>query len=163
MVNSDLPNCVRLLHTIEKQVFDLGLYRVQGTQKRAANSSKNLIKKDKVELEIFELVDLFIRDSSLGLFESRLSVLELLKRSLVIKLAKVEQQPSELELVQVQRYPAAVAPMVMERLEKVINVLHFTLGYYGQFKGKLLRTIARLDAHAREKVKTLIDVSKWTV
>jgi hypothetical protein len=46
MVNNDLPNCVRLLHTIEKQVFDLGLYRVQGLQKRASNSSKNLIKKD---------------------------------------------------------------------------------------------------------------------
>lgn len=41
--------------------------------------------------------------------------------------------------------------------------MHFTLGYYGQFKGKLIRTIARLDAQAREKVKTLIDVSKWTL
>lgn len=50
-----------------------------------------------------------------------------------------------------------------ERLHKVINILHFVIGYYGQFREKLQRTIARLDAQAREKVRVLIDVSKWTV
>jgi len=35
--------------------------------------------------------------------------------------------------------------------------------YYGQFRDKLASTLARLDSEAREKVKTLIDVSKWTV
>ena len=54
-------------------------------------------------------------------------------------------------------------PLLKERLDKVINILHFILGYYGQFKDKLIRTIARLDAHARDKIKVLIDVSKWTV
>lgn len=61
-------------------------------------------------------MDLFIRDSSLGLFESRLSVLELLKRSLVIKLARFGQKPCESELIQVQQYPVSVAPLVKERL-----------------------------------------------
>jgi hypothetical protein len=45
----------------------------------------------------------------------------------------------------------------------VINILHFTLGYYGQFTGKLQRTIDRLDKQARDKIRVLIDVSKWTV
>ena len=38
-----------------------------------------------MELEIFELVDLFIRDSSLGLFESRLAIVRLLHESLILK------------------------------------------------------------------------------
>ena len=50
-----------------------------------------------------------------------------------------------------------------ERLERVMNVMHFVCGYYSQFKDKLSSTLARLDAAAREKVKTMIDVSKWTV
>jgi 1,6-anhydro-N-acetylmuramate kinase len=41
--------------------------------------------------------------------------------------------------------------------------LSFVIGYYGQFKEKLEKTIGRLDAQARDKIKTLIDVSKWTV
>jgi hypothetical protein len=52
---------------------------------------------------------------------------------------------------------------VLERIRKVINIIHFVLGYYGQFKGKLSRTIERLDAAARDKIKVLIDVSKWTL
>mmetsp|Transcript_29535 Transcript_29535/g.44964 ORF Transcript_29535/g.44964 Transcript_29535/m.44964 type:complete len:201 (+) Transcript_29535:9690-10292(+) len=70
MIRDDYSNCIRLLHTVEKQIFDTSSYR----QKRAANSSKNLPTQSK-SLQIFEIVDLFIRDSSLGLFESRLSVL----------------------------------------------------------------------------------------
>jgi hypothetical protein len=46
----------------------------------------------------------------------------------------------------------------MERVEKVGNILNFVIGYY-----RLTSTIARLDAEARDKIKTLIDISKWTV
>ena len=60
-------------------------------------------------------------------------------------------------------YNPATGNQVKERLRKVINILHFVIGYYGQFRDKLQRTIARLDAQAREKVRTLIDVSKWTL
>ena len=41
--------------------------------------------------------------------------------------------------------------------------MSFVIGYYGQFKEKLEKTIGRLDAQARDKIKTLIDDSKWTV
>lgn len=167
MVKNDFENCVRLVHSIEKQIFDSALYRVQASrQKRAANSSKNLVRarnQKQIELEIFEVVDLFIRDSSLGLFESRLGVLTLLFQSLTTKLAKLENSENASELVSVQSYSPEVLVLVKERLTKVLNILHFVLGYYGQFKPKLERTIARLDAAARQKIKTLIDVSKWTV
>jgi hypothetical protein len=66
-------------------------------------------------------------------------------------------------LVQLPVLTAQQTVQVSERLRKVINILHFVLGYYCQFTGKLQRTIARLDASAREKIKVLIDVSKWTV
>jgi len=49
------------------------------------------------------------------------------------------------------------------RLASTLNILDFVGAYYGQFRDRLQSTIARLDADAREKVKTLIDVSKWTV
>ena len=56
MIREDFENCVRLLHTIERQIFDINMYRTgkrgeaarQG-QKRAANSSKNLIARRKGE------------------------------------------------------------------------------------------------------------------
>ena len=38
-----------------------------------------------MELQIFEVVDLFVRDSSLGLYESRLAVIRLLYESLRLK------------------------------------------------------------------------------
>ena len=83
MIKEDFGNCIRLLHTIEKQVFDAEMYR---EVKKAANSSKNRnFVQDKVELNIFEVVDLFIRDSSLGLYESRLKVVELMYKSFVLK------------------------------------------------------------------------------
>ena len=49
------------------------------------------------------------------------------------------------------------------RLAKVINVLSFVTTYYSQFRAKLVQTVERLDSDARTKIKTLIDVSKWTV
>lgn len=80
-----------------------------------------------------------------------------------LKLAKLEQTQFVSALIPVQSYEPDVLAQVKERLNKVLNILHFTLGYYGQFKAKLQRTVLRLDAHARDKIKTLIDVSKWTV
>ena len=81
MVKEDYQHCIRFIHTVERQIFDVALY----TQKRAANSSKNIVIKDKVEMTIFELADMFIRDSSLGLYESRLTVIQLLYDSLIVK------------------------------------------------------------------------------
>lgn len=49
------------------------------------------------------------------------------------------------------------------RLTQLVNALDFVHNYYGQFLGKLQSTVDRLDGNAREKVKTLIDVRKWTV
>jgi len=40
MIREDFENCIRLIHTVERQIFDAGLYK---KPKRAANSSKNLI------------------------------------------------------------------------------------------------------------------------
>lgn len=67
------------------------------------------------------------------------------------------------ELVHMQKYTPKQKSLIKKRLGKVLNILHYILGYYGQFFGKLQRTIGRLDVAAREKVRTLIDVSKWTV
>ena len=52
---------------------------------------------------------------------------------------------------------------VKERLYKVVNVLKFVHAYYEQFSAKLESTVKRLDSAARTKVKTLIDIGKWTV
>jgi len=52
---------------------------------------------------------------------------------------------------------------VRARLNKIINILAFVNTYYGQFEEKLRKTVERLDSAARTKVKTLIDVKKWTV
>mmetsp|Transcript_29535 Transcript_29535/g.44960 ORF Transcript_29535/g.44960 Transcript_29535/m.44960 type:complete len:312 (+) Transcript_29535:10293-11228(+) len=67
------------------------------------------------------------------------------------------------KLLSVQRYTDTMKELVLTRLGEVLNILHFTLRYYGQFRDKLQRTTARLDAQAREKIKVLIDVSKWSV
>ena len=48
MIKEDFRNCIRLIHTVERQIFDEDLYK---EPRRAANSSKNLHNnKDKVEL-----------------------------------------------------------------------------------------------------------------
>lgn len=121
---------------------------------------------DEVELQIFELVDLFIRDSSLGLFASRLAMVRLLYESLLLKqqhLQRPEKSRLPGGLVYIPEYKPAERALVLERIRKVVNILHFVLGYYSQFRDKLSRTIARLDAAARDKIKVLIDVSKWTL
>lgn len=164
MIKDDFNNCIRLLHTVERQIFDEGSYK---EQKKAGNSSKNLQHKGgKVELQTFELLDLFVRNSSLGLFESRLEVIQLLYDSLLLKEQHLNNKEADVlsrELVSLPIYAKERQTQVSERLRKVLNILHFVLGYYGQFRGKLQRTIARLDAASREKIKVLIDVSKWSV
>lgn len=97
-------------------------------------------------MKIMDVLDLFMRDSSLGQFTARLSFLELLHAHFKSK-------------KKYQRYSKRMS----ERLRVVVNVLNFVSNYYAQFREKLASTVARLDADAREKVKTLIDVSKWTV
>jgi hypothetical protein len=52
---------------------------------------------------------------------------------------------------------------MLARLTATLNILEFVSGYYGQFRERLQSTIARLDANDRDKIKTLIDISKWTV
>ena len=69
MIKADFMNCVRLIHTVEKQIFDEAMYKSSKPTKKAVNSSKNLNQENKTELEIFQVIDLFVRDSSLGLFK----------------------------------------------------------------------------------------------
>jgi hypothetical protein len=49
------------------------------------------------------------------------------------------------------------------RMRKISNIIDFAVSYYSQFEAKLISTIERLDGAAREKVRTLIDVSKWSL
>ena len=62
MIKDDYENLVRLIHTVEKQIFDKSMYVQQIPKKRKD------IDTTPVEIKIFELVDLFIRDSTLGQF-----------------------------------------------------------------------------------------------
>ena len=59
--------------------------------------------------------------------------------------------------------PRSLRQQMLARLTATLNILEFVSSYYGQFRERLQSTIARLDANARDKIKTLIDVSKWTV
>lgn len=66
MIREDYKeNFVRLAHTLERQVFDKQYY-----SGATVNS-----KEKKVEFKIMEVLDLFLRDSSLGQFEQRLAFL----------------------------------------------------------------------------------------
>ena len=49
------------------------------------------------------------------------------------------------------------------RMGKIANVMNFAVNYYSQFEAKLIKKIETLDGAAREKVRVLIDVSKWSV
>ena len=101
-----------------------------------------------VEAKVFELLDLFIRDSSLGVYKSRLVFIAFLVAHFNYKLAhQSNKQPEKVKI----------------RLAKVINIVSFIHSYYAQFESKLKKTVERLDSAARTKVKTLIDVRKWTV
>ena len=125
MIKEDYQHCIRFIHTVERQIFDVALY----IQKRAANSSKNLVVKDKVEMTIFELADMFIRESSLGLYESRLTVIQFLYESLLVKRDLLISNKQD-SIVQLPSFTQAQKTLVIERIQKVINILHFVLGYY---------------------------------
>ena len=174
MIREDVMECCRLAHTVERQVFDRKMYADESKRgptrrvlikhqsdtkgrklkaDRSVVSERTVIVRDEeaersVETKIFELLDLFIRDSSLGVYQSRLVFVDFLGRHLSYKLEhQCARQPDVLKA----------------RLAKVINIVGFIRSYYGQFEAKLKKTVERLDSAARTKVKTLIDVSKWTV
>jgi midasin (ATPase involved in ribosome maturation) len=65
-VKEDFENYVRLAHTLERQVFDSKLYKRLGKGEMS------------VEMKMFELLDLFMRDSTLGVFASRLRLVTFL-------------------------------------------------------------------------------------
>ncbi len=88
------------------------------------------------------MLDLFVRDASLAEFKPRLQLMKMFKKEL-----KARQVPDKLK----------------PRHSKVLNVLSYVTGYYGQFEHKLDLVINRLDLDAREKVRTLIDISKWNI
>jgi hypothetical protein len=98
---------------------------------------------ENVEFKLLELLDLFMRDSSLGVYKSRLSFIQYLREFFASK--------------------SVSRPRMVERYKKTRCILTFIVNYYAQFEPKLIKTIERLDAKAREKVTTLIDVGKWTV
>ena len=111
-----------------------------------------------------EVLDLFMRDSSLGQFQARISFLELLLEHFKAK-AKVyfgaeKVRDSALTKIAI---PKSLRAQMQARLISTLNILDFVSSYYGQFRDRLQSTIARLDADARDKIKTMIDVSKWTV
>ena len=139
MIHEDFKeNFLRLAHTLERQIFDKQYYLSDNT-------------KDQVEMKILGVLDLFMRDSSLGQFKARLHFLTLLKENFKFKFT------TQFLTSQSQKSKSYL------RLQKTLNLMDFVTSYYSQFTGKLDSTLARLDAAAREKVKTLIDVSKWTV
>jgi hypothetical protein len=107
-----------------------------------------------------------MRDSSLGQFQARISFLELLLEHFKAK-AKVffggAAGPVRDSLITKTVIPRSLRQQMLARLTATLNILEFVSSYYGQFRERLQSTIARLDANARDKIKTLIDVSKWTV
>jgi hypothetical protein len=60
MIVEDFENFIRLAHTIEKQIFDPKSYSKKKTRLRRNEAE--------VEVKIFEVLDMFIRESSLGQF-----------------------------------------------------------------------------------------------
>lgn len=123
MITNDFENCLRLAHTIERQVFDKALYR----------KSKTTGKKSKyelsVELKVFELLDLFIRDSSLGVYQSRLNFFKQLYSHLKLKFKLLTKQREPSRLVRFNAKLTFTAEME-ERLTKILNVLNFVYNYY---------------------------------
>jgi len=94
LIREDVMECCRLAHTVERQVFDLKMYASveKGGQRRKVLTKhlsakvgaklktdrsivkeKTVIIKDEeaersVEAKVFDLLDLFVRDSSLGVY-----------------------------------------------------------------------------------------------
>jgi len=110
---------------------------------------------------------MFIRDSSLAVFKTRLKSLKLLKEMLEVfheiliqsALGKFYSKHIKLPMT----YTKEQTILCLKRSKYCQSILFYIINYYGQFEEKLDKTIDRLDKQAREKIKTLIDVSKWTV
>ena len=143
MVREDIIECCRLAHTLEKQVFDLKMYTDKNSKKKGEQrrvlvnyntdrkgakmktnktgmKERTVVVRDEeaeqsIEAKMFELLDLFMRDSSLGVYESRLLFLAFLKNHFAFKLASQYSNPE----------------IVQTRMNKVINILAFVFSYYG--------------------------------
>jgi hypothetical protein len=102
-VREDFENYARLAHTLERQVFDPKLYK-------KANK-----KEMSIEMKMFELLDLFIRESTLGIFSSRLRLIKFLLCHFEHKL---------------KSYYSKKEDKVSFRLSKLVNALEFVLKYY---------------------------------
>ena len=79
-------------------------------------------KKGEVENKIFEVLDLFMRDSSLGQYISRLKFIKILLNS--FKSKSLITSDSLLRKVK-------MTDLMNERLGNVINIIEFVLKYYG--------------------------------
>lgn len=73
LVRDDVENCVRIAHTITKQIFD---------------------GKDDM-LKVMDLLDLYIRDSTLGIYRPRLRFLEILKDHLQTRQSQIVRIPAQ--------------------------------------------------------------------
>jgi hypothetical protein len=83
---------------------------------------------------IFDAVDMYIRDSNLSQFNNRLLHLNILRDQ-------------------------------MDSIKKrgVSNVIYFVYMYYSQLRDKHKEIMKELQTETETKIKTLIDVSKWSV
>jgi midasin len=137
-IKRDVENVVRLMYIFERQVFDDNVYRQSSFGSQLAEPE-----------ELFGMLDLFLRDSSLGSYDARLKAVQLLSDAIEAKMAATPDGP--------------LRERKLQRAEVVQNCITFIIGYYSQFKERLRKTTERLDAAAREKIKNLIDISKWSV
>jgi midasin len=94
-----------------------------------------VIKEGEMEYDkIFDAVDMYVRDSNLSQFANRLLHINILRDQ-------------------------------MDTINKkgVSNILHFVYMYYKQMEDKHQKVMKELQKDTEEKVKTVIDVSKWSV
>lgn len=94
-----------------------------------------VIKEEDISYDtIFDAVDMYIRDSNLSQFNNRLLHLNILRDQ-------------------------------MDSIGKrgVSNVIYFVYMYYSQLKDKHKEIMKELQTETETKIKTLIDVSKWSV
>jgi hypothetical protein len=94
-----------------------------------------VIKTEDIEYDqVFDAVDMYIRDSDLSQFNNRLLHLNILRNQ-------------------------------MDSINKkgVSNVLHFVYMYYKQMETKHADVMKELQKETEDKIKTVVDVSKWSV
>jgi midasin (ATPase involved in ribosome maturation) len=92
-------------------------------------------KKEDIHLpDVFNTVDMYIRESNLGQYEYRLLHIRILHK----------------QMETLGHY-------------EIANILYFILQYYSQFVNKLKQVMKSLEADTEEHIKTIVDVSKWNV